>query len=139
MQPVSANFGFLKRQGEALYTLAALAEHYFGTDPNTCLCKLRRFGEPMARDIAARAGLLNEGEQTQAALIGAIGRRSQPLRKTGRTCSPRPGGSGQARRPPRPLRSPWPKLILNEQQVQDIFHSDRSSKNGAASGNMASA
>jgi type I restriction enzyme R subunit len=58
MQPVSANFGFLKRHGEPLYTLAALAEHHFRTDPNTCLYKLRQFGELMAKDIAARAGLL---------------------------------------------------------------------------------
>jgi type I restriction enzyme R subunit len=74
MQPVSANFGFLKRQGEPLFNLAALAEHYFRTDPNTCLYKLRQFGELMAKDIAARAGLLNEREQSQAMVIGAIGR-----------------------------------------------------------------
>jgi len=74
MQPVSANFGFLKRHGEPLFNLAVLAEHYFRTDPNTCLYKLRHFGELMAKDIAARAGLPNGREQTQAALIGAIGR-----------------------------------------------------------------
>jgi type I restriction enzyme R subunit len=74
MQPVSANFGFLKRHREPLFTLAALAEHYFRTDPNTCLYKLRQFGELMAKDIAARAGLLNDREQSQAMVIGAIGR-----------------------------------------------------------------
>jgi type I restriction enzyme, R subunit len=40
---VSANFGFLKPHGEQLYRLAALAEHYFQGDANTCLFKLRQF------------------------------------------------------------------------------------------------
>jgi len=36
---------------------AALAEHYFPTDPNTCLFKLRQFGELLAQDVAARAAV----------------------------------------------------------------------------------
>ena len=36
MQATSANFGFPKPHGDQLFRLAALAEHYFRTDPNTC-------------------------------------------------------------------------------------------------------
>ena len=45
MQPASANFGFLKLHGDQLFRLAALAEHYFRTDPNTTMFKLRQFAE----------------------------------------------------------------------------------------------
>ncbi len=54
MQPVSANFGFLKPHGAQLFRLAALAENYFRTDPNTCLFKLRQFGELLAQDEKQR-------------------------------------------------------------------------------------
>jgi hypothetical protein len=37
MDLLSANFGFLEPHGAQLYRLAALAEHYFPTDANTCL------------------------------------------------------------------------------------------------------
>jgi type I restriction enzyme R subunit len=53
----SANFGFLKADSPQLVRLGALAEHYFQDDPNTCLIKLRQFGELLAQTTAASAGL----------------------------------------------------------------------------------
>lgn len=74
MQPRSANFEFLRPIDAQLLRLAALAEHYFRTDPNTSVYKLRQFAELMAKDIGARAGLLSDTEQAQAQLLGALGR-----------------------------------------------------------------
>ncbi len=74
MQPVSANFEFLKRRDEQLYRLAALAEHYFRTDPNTCIVKLRQFAELMAKDVGARAGLLDLPDDAFTGLLSALGR-----------------------------------------------------------------
>jgi type I restriction enzyme R subunit len=74
MQAESANFGFLKPHGDQLFRFAALAEHYFRTDPNTCIFKLRQFAELLAQDVAARSGLLATPEVTQASLLGELGR-----------------------------------------------------------------
>jgi type I restriction enzyme R subunit len=75
MQAESANFGFLKTQRDRqLFRLAALAEHYFRTDPNTCLFKLRQFGEQLAKEVAARAGLLASPDENFATLLGNIRR-----------------------------------------------------------------
>lgn len=74
MQAESANFGFLKSHGDQLFRLAALAEHYFRTDPNTCLFKLRQFGELLAKEVTARAGLLESPDENFAALLGGIRR-----------------------------------------------------------------
>ncbi|MBI5930401.1 MAG: type I restriction-modification system endonuclease [Chloroflexi bacterium] len=65
----SANFDFLSAYDAHLVTLAALAERYFRDDPNTCLIKLRQFGEALAQQIAARSGLLETTEETQADLL----------------------------------------------------------------------
>jgi type I restriction enzyme R subunit len=56
MQPTTANFEFLRPQGQQLVRLAAQAEHYFRTDPNTSLIKLRQFAELLAKEVAARTG-----------------------------------------------------------------------------------
>ncbi|MGD9979566.1 MAG: type I restriction-modification system endonuclease [Hyphomonadaceae bacterium] len=56
-RPESANFEFLRKRSAQLHRLAALAEHYFPTDPNTCLIKLRQFAELLAQDAGARASL----------------------------------------------------------------------------------
>lgn len=56
-EAASANFEFLRKRSAQLHRLAALAEHYFPTDPNTCLIKLRQFAELLAQDAGARAGL----------------------------------------------------------------------------------
>jgi len=73
-QPSSANFEFLKTSDPQLFRLAALAERYFRTDPNTCLFKLRQFAELMAKDVGARAGLLSSPDEPLTSLLGAIGR-----------------------------------------------------------------
>jgi type I restriction enzyme R subunit len=75
MQPESDNFGFLKAIDAQLFRLAALAEHYFSTDPNTSVLKLRQFAELMAKDVGARAGLLAEPDQAQSQLLGILARR----------------------------------------------------------------
>lgn len=74
MLPVSANFEFLKAHGLQLFRLATLAEHYFPTDPNTSLMKLRQFAEQLARDIAARTGSLRFADAKFADVLGELGR-----------------------------------------------------------------
>ena len=56
-QPVSPNFGFLSSHDSQLVRLGTLAERYFADDPNTCLIKLRQFGELLAQLVAANAGM----------------------------------------------------------------------------------
>lgn len=54
---VSPNFGFLEIHDVQLVRLGALAEKYFSDDPNTCVIKLRQFGELLAQLIAANVGI----------------------------------------------------------------------------------
>ena len=61
---ISANFDFLKVHEPQLVRLGAQAERYFGDDPNTCLIKLRQFGELLAQLTAAKAGLLHQPGRT---------------------------------------------------------------------------
>jgi type I restriction enzyme R subunit len=56
---MSSNFGFLAPQDERLARLGALAERYFIDDAPSALIKLRQLGEFIAKDIAARQGLLS--------------------------------------------------------------------------------
>src|SRR4051812_12183623 len=65
----SANFGFLAKHDEQLVRLGALAERYFKEDPSTSLIKLRQFGELLAQIVAAKAGLFENVEESQADLI----------------------------------------------------------------------
>ena len=53
----SPNFGFLSLHDSQLVRLGTLAERYFADDPNTCLIKLRQFGELLAQLVAANAGM----------------------------------------------------------------------------------
>jgi type I restriction enzyme R subunit len=46
-----------------------LAERYFRDDPNTCLIKLRQFGEVLAQLTAAKVGLLASPEEPQVDLL----------------------------------------------------------------------
>jgi type I restriction enzyme, R subunit len=46
-----------------------LAERYFCDDPNTCLIKLRQFGELLAQLVAAKAGLYRSPDEPQADLL----------------------------------------------------------------------
>jgi type I restriction enzyme R subunit len=65
----SANFGFLKTDSPQLVRLGALAEHYFQEDPNTCLIKLRQFGELFAQTTAAQIGIFTSPDKPQADLL----------------------------------------------------------------------
>ncbi|NEV61602.1 type I restriction-modification system endonuclease [Thiorhodococcus minor] len=65
----SLNFGFLQGYDPQLDRLAALAERYFADDPSTCLIKLRQLGEQLARQTAARTGLLATPDEPQAELL----------------------------------------------------------------------
>lgn len=65
----SANFDFLSAHDTQLVRLGALAERYFKDDPNTCLMKLRQFGEFLAQLTAAKAGLLTSPDEAQLDLL----------------------------------------------------------------------
>jgi type I restriction enzyme, R subunit len=66
MNELSADSDFLGMHDAQLVRLGALAERYFKADPNTCLIKLRQFGEVLAHVTAAKAGLLASPEEPQA-------------------------------------------------------------------------
>jgi type I restriction enzyme R subunit len=74
MPAQSPNFGFLQPYDAQLFRLAALAEHYFRDDPNTTVIKLRQFSELLAKDIAARVGLILPTDEPFASVLGALGR-----------------------------------------------------------------
>lgn len=66
------NFGFLSQHDPRLLQLAQRAERYFPDDPNTCLIKLRQFGELLVAHVAAHFNL-PEGENF-ASTIGRLKR-----------------------------------------------------------------
>ena len=72
----SANFGFLTRYDGGLGATAAQAERYFSDDPVTCLMKLRQFGELLAQQVAARAGVFADTDEGQAELLGRLKRET---------------------------------------------------------------
>src|ERR1700726_4985685 len=55
---VASNFDFLASHDEQFARLGALAERYFFDDAPSTLIKLRQLGELIAKDVAARHGLL---------------------------------------------------------------------------------
>jgi type I restriction enzyme R subunit len=61
---VSGNFDFLAVQDERLARLGALAERYFFEDAPSALIKLRQLAEFMAKEVAARHGLLPSNAAT---------------------------------------------------------------------------
>ncbi len=65
----SSNFDFLKVHEPQLVRLGAQAEGYFQSDPNTCLMKLRQFGELLAQLTAAKTGLYSSPEEQQSDLL----------------------------------------------------------------------
>jgi len=69
MKSISANFDFLGIHDAQLVRLGALAERYFKDDPNTCLIKLRQYGEILAQLTAAKAGLFTSPDEQQADLL----------------------------------------------------------------------
>jgi type I restriction enzyme R subunit len=68
------NFGFLGQYDTVLVGVASLAERYFADDPVTCLMKLRQFGELLAQQIAARAGVFVAVEEAQSDLLARLRR-----------------------------------------------------------------
>jgi type I restriction enzyme, R subunit len=66
---VSPNFSFLKVHDLQLVRLGSQAERYFAEDPNTCLIKLRQFGELLAQLVAATVGLYEEFGESQLDLL----------------------------------------------------------------------
>jgi type I restriction enzyme R subunit len=66
-QLTSANFSFLAEHDAQLVRLGALAERYFKDDPNTCLLKLRQYGETLAQLVAAKAGLFRDAQERSTA------------------------------------------------------------------------
>jgi type I restriction enzyme R subunit len=65
----SANFSFLAKHDVQLSRLGALAERYFGDDPNTALMKLRQFAELLAQLTAAKTGQLTKPDEPQSDLL----------------------------------------------------------------------
>lgn len=65
----SPNFEFLKVHDPQLVRLGSLAERYFADDPNTCLIKLRQFGEVLAQLVAANMGMYIDPDEQQVKLL----------------------------------------------------------------------
>ena len=63
------NFAFLRQHDEQLVRLGMLAERYFADDPNTCLIKLRQYGEVLAQLVASSMGLYTSAEEAQYDLL----------------------------------------------------------------------
>ncbi|MES1026601.1 type I restriction-modification system endonuclease [Gloeocapsa sp. BRSZ] len=72
---LSLNFAFLEEHDPQLVRLGALAEQYFTSDPNTCLMKLRQFGELLAQLIAAKVGLYFATDERQIDLLRRLKER----------------------------------------------------------------
>lgn len=65
----SPNFHFLATYDAQLVRLSSLAERFFAEDPNTCLIKLRQFGELLGQQVAARYGLFVSDAEAQTDLL----------------------------------------------------------------------
>ena len=63
------NFAFLSQHDAQLVRLGMLAERYFPADPNTCLLKLRQYGEVLAQLVAAHVGESAAAEEAQFDLL----------------------------------------------------------------------
>lgn len=68
-QPVSPNFGFLAKCSPPLLQAALAAERYVFEDPVTALMRLRQFGELLAQEAAATAGLYTDSGDSQLDLL----------------------------------------------------------------------
>jgi hypothetical protein len=69
MEIQSANFSFLREHDPQLVNLAARAEHYFHSDSNTCILKLRQFAERLAQHIADETGHYQLQGEAQVELL----------------------------------------------------------------------
>src|SRR4051812_33709594 len=77
----TSNFGFLAGYSGPLVQVAALAERYFPADPVTAMMKLRQFGELLARQAAARVGILAAPDDAQAELLNRLQREAEHPRE----------------------------------------------------------
>ena len=68
----SPNFEFLAKHDAVLVRHAALAERYVFDDANAAMLKLRQFGELLARNSAAYAGMPVEERESQQQLIDRL-------------------------------------------------------------------
>ena len=75
-QATSSNFSFLGHYDAVLVSVATLAERYFPDDPVTALMKLRQFGELLAQQVAARAGVFTSPDEPQDGLLGRLRREA---------------------------------------------------------------
>ncbi|MFM7886470.1 MAG: DUF4145 domain-containing protein, partial [Pseudanabaena sp.] len=69
MEIQSANFSFLSEHDPQLVNLAARAEHYFHSDSNTCILKLRQFAERLAQHVADETGHYQSQDEKQVDLL----------------------------------------------------------------------
>ncbi len=65
----ASNFEFLEQYAPQLVRLGSLAERFFHQDRNTCLLKLRQFGELLAQLTAIQAGLFDAADEKQVDLL----------------------------------------------------------------------
>jgi type I restriction enzyme R subunit len=72
----SSNFGFLAAQDDRFARLGAMAERYFFDDAPASLVKLRQLGELIAKDVAARHGLLLRNSLSFDEVLRALKQRS---------------------------------------------------------------
>jgi type I restriction enzyme R subunit len=73
---VSSNFSFLAAKDERLARLGALAERYFFDDAPGALIKLRQLAEFIAKDVAARHGVLPSNKASFDDTLRALRLRS---------------------------------------------------------------
>ncbi|MEO1400458.1 MAG: type I restriction endonuclease [Cyanobacteria bacterium J06635_1] len=72
---VSRNFSFLAVHDRELVVLGTFAERYYAEDPNTCLMKLRQYGELLAQLTAAHYNLPAYAGESQNDLLKRLRRK----------------------------------------------------------------
>ena len=77
------NFVFLEQYDAQLVRLGMLAERYFPDDPNTCLLKLRQYGELLAQWVASHVGEYASAEEAQFDLLRRLQGQGLIPRKIG--------------------------------------------------------
>ena len=78
-----SNFAHLAEHDEQLLRLGMLAERYFPDDPNTCLLKLRQYGELLAQWVASHVGEYASAEEAQFDLLRRLQGQGLIPRKIG--------------------------------------------------------
>ena len=75
LSAASPNFAFLKGRSPRLLQAAAAAERNVFDDPVTTLMGLRQFGELLAQEAAATAGLYSDSSDNQLDLLRRLADR----------------------------------------------------------------